>query len=137
MTTPTPMSPPGIALLGSVREIFELAGVIKQLDNGELRPKLLDISPHEEYEVEEDDATVEKDVSSKKNQESIPLLPSKTKSIIEDDSEDEETENNATTLKVENDPSIKKNHSKSFPISASKGEPNFEMGNSHWELERL
>jgi len=125
MTTPTPMSPPGISLLGSVREIFELAGVIKQLDSGDLRPKLLDISPHEEY-------IVDKDVPSKKNQESVPLLPLRIKSVIEDDSENEETENNeakprskAAKVKVDQ---IKQIRQKSVPILASKGEPDFEIG---------
>ena len=122
MTTPTPMSPPGIALLGSVREIFELAGVINQLDSGDLRPKLLDISPHEEYIVDENEKNENKVVGIVNN------------NVMVEDTEDEESEsdgegedNTKAKTKVEKNPPIKKKQ-KTVPILASKGEPDFEIG---------
>ena len=123
MTTPTPMSPPGIALLGSVREIFELAGVINQLDSGDLRPKLLDISPHEKYIVDENNKNEDKVVGIVNNEAMV------------EDTEDEESESDGegedktkAKTKVEKNPPIKKKRRKSVPILASKGEPEFEIG---------
>ena len=47
MTTQTAISPAGIFLLASIREIFELAGVAEAIESGELHPKLLEFSPQE------------------------------------------------------------------------------------------
>ena len=47
MTTRTTLSQPGIFLLASISEILELAGLKKAMANGQLKPKLIDISPGE------------------------------------------------------------------------------------------
>ena len=47
MTNGTAISPPGVFLLASIREIFELAGVAGAIDSGLLKPKLLEFSPQE------------------------------------------------------------------------------------------
>ena len=47
MTTQTTLSQPGIFLLASISEILELAGLKQAIASGQLKPKLIDISPGE------------------------------------------------------------------------------------------
>ena len=47
MTNQTTLSQPGIFLLASISEILELAGLKQAIASGQLKPKLIDISPGE------------------------------------------------------------------------------------------
>jgi len=69
MTTRTAISPAGIFLLASIREIFELAGVADAIESGELYPKLLEFSPQEYKE------SVPRSLLHRDGYKSVPLLP--------------------------------------------------------------
>ena len=47
MANRTTLSQPGIFLLASISEILELAGLKEGIGNGQLKPKIIDISPGE------------------------------------------------------------------------------------------
>ena len=67
MTHPTAVCPPGMVLLGSVREVFELAGVIEAADNGDINFKMLDMSPQEKQ------VTVTNGLCNKKTTKNVPI----------------------------------------------------------------
>ena len=69
MTTQTAISPAGIFLLASIREILELAGVADAIESGELCPKLLEFSPQEYREP------VPISLLNKDGYKSVPLVP--------------------------------------------------------------
>ena len=67
MTHPTAVCPPGMVLLGSVREVFELAGVIEAADNGDMNFKMLDMSPQEKQ------VNVTNELCNKKTTKNVPI----------------------------------------------------------------
>ena len=67
MTHPTAVCPPGMVLLGSVREVFELAGVIEAADNGDMNFKMLDMSPQEKQ------VNVPDKLCNKKTTKNVPI----------------------------------------------------------------
>ena len=67
MTHPTAVCSPGMVLLGSVREVFELAGVIDAADNGDINFKMLDMSPQEKQ------VTVTNGLCNEKTKKNVPI----------------------------------------------------------------
>ena len=67
MTHPTAVCPPGMLLLGSVREVFELAGVIEAADNGDIDFKMLNMSPYEKQ------VNVTNKLCNKKTKKNVPI----------------------------------------------------------------
>ena len=67
MTYPTALCPPGMVLLGSVREVLELAGVIDAADNGDINFKMLNMSPQEKQ------VNVTNGLCNKKTTKNVPI----------------------------------------------------------------